>query len=239
MLNPQIIVALELVKENDLFKIIDQLDPRQCRLKVGKALFTQYGPALIQQLQSRGFEIFLDLKFHDIPHTVAQAVIAAADCGVWMLTLHAGGGEAMLRAAVAALQGRERAPLLIAVTVLTSLQDSDLRPLGMVGTVSQQVDRLANLAQQSGMSGVVCSAQEAKQLKARLGDRFILVTPGIRPHNVAAQDQRRLMTPAQAVANGADYLVIGRPITQAFDPAAALQQIQHSIEPVPSLSASS
>jgi orotidine-5'-phosphate decarboxylase len=222
-----IIVALELAESGALFQLVDSLDPQKCRLKVGKALFTRYGPSLLRQLQARGFDIFLDLKFHDIPHTVAQAVTAAADLGVWMITLHTSGGPKMLEAAVMALNSfNAPVPHLVGVTLLTSLNEDDLPLLGMTGSVSQQVERLASLAKNCGLDGVVCSAQEARRLKVLCGSAFMLVTPGIRAEGLAVQDQQRLMTPQRAIEAGADYLVIGRPITQAVDPAAALEEVQ-------------
>lgn len=231
MLNPCIIVALELAKAGDLLRVVDCLDPQQCRLKVGQALFTRYGPSLVQQLQARGFDVFLDLKFHDIPHTVAQAVTAAADLGVWMITLHTSGGPKMLEAAVTALNSfKAPAPQLVGVTLLTSLHEDDLPRLGIPGSASQQVERLAALAKNSGLDGVVCSAQEARRLRSLCGSPFTLVTPGIRPEGSATHDQQRCMAPAPALAAGADYLVIGRPITQAVDPAAALREVQQGLQ---------
>ncbi|HAT04323.1 MAG TPA: orotidine-5'-phosphate decarboxylase [Aeromonas salmonicida] len=204
----------------------DQIDPRSCRLKVGKEMFTLFGPSLVKTLQQRGFEIFLDLKFHDIPNTVAKAVAASAELGVWMVNVHASGGERMMRAArEALLPYGDKAPLLIGVTVLTSMEQSDMARLGLDVSPAEQVIRLATLAKTAGLDGVVCSAEEASELKALLGSDFKLVTPGIRPSGSAAGDQRRVMTPLAAVQAGADYLVIGRPITQAADPAAVLGAI--------------
>lgn len=229
-LNQCIIVALELAEIGALFRLVECLNPQACRLKVGKALFTRHGPSLVQQLQRRGFEVFLDLKFHDIPHTVAQAVTAAADLGVWMITLHASGGPKMLEAAVAALNSfKAKAPQLVGVTLLTSLHEDDLPLLGITGSASQQVERLAVLAKNCGLDGVVCSAQEARQLRSLCGTPFTLVTPGIRLEDSDAHDQQRLMAPGPALAAGADYLVIGRPITQAVDPAAALRELQQAL----------
>lgn len=230
MLNQCIIVALELAEPEALFRLVESLNPQACRLKVGKALFTRYGPSLVQQLQTRGFDVFLDLKFHDIPQTVAQAVTAAADLGVWMITLHASGGPKMLEAAVTALNSfKGKAPQLVGVTLLTSLQTDDLPLLGITGSASQQVERLAALAKNCGLDGVVCSAQEARQLRSLCGTPFTLVTPGIRLEGTAAHDQQRLMAPGPAIAAGADYLVIGRPITQAVDPAAVLREVQQAL----------
>jgi orotidine-5'-phosphate decarboxylase len=199
-------------------------------VKVGKELFVAAGPAVVDALQSRGFEVFLDLKFHDIPNTVAGACRAAARLGVWMLNVHASGGEAMMRAARDAVAIASRPPILIAVTILTSLSDADLGAVGYGGTVIANVDRLARLAAASGLDGVVCSAQEAAALRTALGGQFTLVTPGIRLPGAARDDQARVLTPAEAVRQGAHYLVIGRPITQAPDPVAALLSIRQSLQ---------
>ena len=222
---PRIIVALDYPDAARALAMAGRLDPRQCRVKVGKELFTRAGPELVRQLASRGFDVFLDLKFHDIPHTVAQAVKAAAELGVWMVNVHALGGRAMLQAARAALADLSQPPLLIAVTVLTSLDENELHEVGLGGAVEDNVNRLAALAQQAGLDGVVCSAREARSLRARFGPRFQLVTPGIRPGGADLNDQKRSMTPAEALRAGSDYLVIGRPITQAGDPAAALEAV--------------
>ncbi len=222
---PRIIVALDYPEAAQALAMAAQLDPRHCRVKVGKELFTRGGPELVRQLASRGFDVFLDMKFHDIPNTVAQAVKAAAELGVWMVNVHALGGRKMLAAARAALADVPRPPLLIAVTVLTSLDETELHEIGLSGSVADNVSRLAALAQQAGLDGVVCSAQEARSLRARFGPRFQLVTPGIRPGGAALNDQKRSMTPAEAMRAGADYLVIGRPITQAPEPSAVLQAI--------------
>lgn len=222
---PRIVVALDYADPDEALAMAGRLDPRQCRLKVGKELFTRGGPALVRQLVAGGFEVFLDLKFHDIPHTVAQAVKAAAELGVWMVNVHALGGRKMLQAARAALDDVPRRPLLIAVTVLTSLDEAELHEVGLAGAVEDNVSRLAALTQQCGLDGVVCSAREARSLRARFGPRFQLVTPGIRPGGADLNDQKRSMTPVEALRAGADYLVIGRPITQAADPRQALQTI--------------
>lgn len=222
---PRIVVALDYADPAEAVAMAGRLDPRQCRLKVGKELFTRGGPALVRQLVAGGFEVFLDLKFHDIPNTVAQAVKAAAELGVWMVNVHALGGRKMLQAARAALDDVPRRPLLIAVTVLTSLDEAELHEVGLAGAVEDNVNRLAALTQQCGLDGVVCSAREARSLRARFGPRFQLVTPGIRPGGVDLNDQKRSMTPVEALRAGADYLVIGRPITQAADPRQALQTI--------------
>lgn len=221
-----VIVALDYEKQADALALVSQLDPSLCRLKVGKEMFTHFGPQFVKALQQRHFDVFLDLKFHDIPNTVAKAVSAAADLGVWMVNVHASGGSRMMKAAQEALQrfGDNR-PKLIAVTVLTSMEQQDLTELGITLTPAEQVMKLAGLAAQSGLDGVVCSAQEASMLKQQFGSAFQLVTPGIRLANSAADDQRRVMTPSAAKAVGVDYMVIGRPITKAADPLAALQAI--------------
>ncbi len=230
MSDPRVLIALDYDQPAAALALAERLDSNACRLKVGKELFTRGGPQLVQGLQQRGFELFLDLKFHDIPNTVAQAVRAAADLGVWMVNVHACGGSRMLNAAREALisYGAQR-PKLIAVTVLTSMSDADLAELGMTIGATAQVERLARLSRDCGLDGVVCSAREAAQMKLDLGSDFITVTPGIRPSGSAADDQQRTMTPAAAVAAGADYLVIGRPITKAADPLAALAAINAEI----------
>ncbi|KGE03319.1 orotidine-5'-phosphate decarboxylase [Pseudohaliea rubra] len=220
-----VIVALDYADGDAALALADRLDPALCRVKVGKELFTAAGPALVEALQARGFQIFLDLKFHDIPNTVAGAVRAAAELGVWMVNVHAGGGRRMLEAAVAALADRRDKPLLIAVTVLTSLADADLAELGYAESARERVQRLARLTAEAGLDGVVCSAQEAPQLRAAHGPGFQLVTPGIRAAGDAVGDQRRVVTPAEGLALGADYLVIGRSITGSADPAGALSAI--------------
>lgn len=222
---PRLIVALDYPQAAPALALAARLDPALCRLKVGKELFTAAGPALVETLQQRGHEVFLDLKFHDIPNTVAGAVRAAAGLGVWMVNVHASGGRRMLEAARAAVAASARPPLLIAVTVLTSLERADLAETGLDVEPATQVDRLAVLSRDCGLDGVVCSAQEAARLRALCGADFRLVTPGIRPASSEAGDQRRTMTPAGALAAGADYLVIGRPVTGAPDPAAALADI--------------
>ena len=224
-----VIVALDFPAAAPALELAARLSPELCRLKVGKELFTRCGPALVEQLQQRGFEIFLDLKFHDIPNTVAGAVRAAAELGVWMVNVHAGGGRRMMTAAAEALQGFSTPPLLIGVTVLTSLSDADLAELGYAESAHQRVLRLAALARDSGLDGVVCSAMEAPQLRQAHGAAFCLVTPGIRLAGDDAGDQRRVVTPAQAIAGGADYLVIGRSVTGAPDPLAALRRIRDEL----------
>lgn len=220
-----IIVALDYTSTNAALSLADQLDPTLCRVKVGKELFTREGPSVVTALQARGFEVFLDLKFHDIPNTVASAVHAAADLGVWMVNVHASGGRRMMTAARERLQQHHYSTLLIAVTVLTSSERSDLAEIGLDVEPIIQVQRLAKLTDDCGLHGVVCSAQEATVLRAAHTQPFALVTPGIRPLGSASDDQRRVMTPKQAVDAGVDYMVIGRPITQAANPIAALQAI--------------
>ncbi|MEQ1773869.1 MAG: orotidine-5'-phosphate decarboxylase [Burkholderiales bacterium] len=233
MNDPKIIVALDYPDARAAQEMAARLDPALCRVKVGKELFTAAGPALVQTLVARGFGVFLDLKFHDIPNTVASACKAAARLGVWMMNVHASGGSAMMHAAREALAGGEQRPKLIAVTVLTSMAQTDLADIGMQGRPEEAVLRLARLAQKAGLDGVVCSAQEAAALRAECGARFSLVTPGIRladpAPDRAKDDQKRVMTPRAAVDAGANYLVIGRPITQAADPVAMLQRILQEI----------
>jgi orotidine-5'-phosphate decarboxylase len=225
-----VIVALDVPEARDALALAARLDPKLCRVKVGKELFTSAGPSVVSRLQERGFEVFLDLKFHDIPNTVAGACRAAARLGVWMMDVHASGGEAMMRAAREAIEGVARPPLLIAVTILTSLSDEELVAVGFSGGAAENVERLARLARTSGMDGVVCSAQEAPVLRRSTGDDFTLVTPGIRLPGDAKGDQARIVTPRDAVKMGADYLVIGRPITQSPDPAATLESIRATLE---------
>ena len=224
-----IIVALDFDNAATALALSERLEPALCRLKVGKELFTRAGPALVEQLQGRGFEVFLDLKFHDIPNTVAGAVRAAADLGVWMVNVHAAGGGRMMAAARAALEPFARPPLLIAVTVLTSMSREDLLELGYEEEPQQRVLRLAQLAAANGMDGVVCSARESSLLRRACGQDFTLVTPGIRMSGDSADDQRRVVTPADAIAQGSDYLVIGRSITGAEDPIAKLTEIHDNL----------
>ncbi|WP_446029826.1 orotidine-5'-phosphate decarboxylase [Lelliottia amnigena] len=225
-----VVVALDYNNRDSALAFVDLIDPRDCRLKVGKEMFTLFGPQIVRDLQQRGFDIFLDLKFHDIPNTTAHAVAAAADLGVWMVNVHASGGARMMTAAREALVpfGKD-APLLIAVTILTSMEASDLLDLGVTLSPADQAERLARLTQNCGLDGVVCSAQEAVRFKSALGNNFKLVTPGIRPQGSEAGDQRRIMTPEEALAAGVDYMVIGRPITQSADPALTLKAINTSL----------
>ena len=225
----RVIVALDFPDAGAALAAAGRLDPALCRVKVGKELFVSAGPAIVGQLQERGFEVFLDLKFHDIPNTVAGACRAAARLGVWMLNVHASGGSAMMRAAREAVAAFPRPPLLIGVTVLTSLSDAELGEVGFAGSAADNVGRLARLAAASGLDGVVCSAEEAAMLRDALGAGFVTVTPGIRLAGDAKGDQARVVTPGDAVRLGAHYLVIGRPVTQAADPAATLQSIVRSL----------
>jgi orotidine-5'-phosphate decarboxylase len=226
---PRIIVALDYPDTKDALALASRLDPKLCRVKVGKELYTAAGPSLVEELQKSGFGIFLDLKYHDIPSTAAAACLAAARLGVWMLNVHALGGRAMMLAAREALAKAGRPPKLIAVTVLTSLGAADMAEIGLGGSPRDAVLRLAQLAQACGLDGVVCSPQETSTLRRQFGKNFCLVTPGIRPADSPQDDQSRVATPRQAVANGADYLVIGRPITRAPDPIAALRSINAEI----------
>ncbi|NQZ42385.1 MAG: orotidine-5'-phosphate decarboxylase [Moritella sp.] len=230
MQDSKVVVALDYADEASALNFVDKINPSQCRLKVGKEMFTLFGPEFVRKLVARDFDVFLDLKFHDIPNTVAKAVAAAAELGVWMVNVHACGGQRMMEAAKAALVPYgDKAPILIAVTVLTSMEQEDLAQMGVNITPAEQVIRLATLTQKSGLDGVVCSSQEAAMLKEALGKSFQLITPGIRPAGSAAGDQRRIMTPVEAVAAGADYLVIGRPITQAESPMQVLTEINDSL----------
>lgn len=226
----KIIVALDFEKEAEALALVDQIDPSLCRLKVGKEMFTTLGINFVKQLHQRNFDVFLDLKYHDIPNTVARAVRSAADLGVWMVDLHASGGLRMMEDAKKILEpyGKD-APLLIAVTVLTSMEDLDLLQIGINASPMEQVLRLAHLTQRAGLDGVVCSSQEVEILRNACGEDFKLVTPGIRPIGTDFGDQRRVMTPTAAIRAGSDYLVIGRPITQADNPAEVLRSINVSI----------
>ena len=226
----KIIVALDYEKEAEALALVDQIDPSLCRLKVGKEMFTTLGINLVKQLHQRNFDVFLDLKYHDIPNTVARAVRSAADLGVWMVDLHASGGLRMMEEAKRILEpyGKD-APLLIAVTVLTSMEDLDLLQIGINASPMEQVLRLAHLTHRAGLDGVVCSPQEVEILRNACGEEFKLVTPGIRPIGADFGDQRRVMTPTAAIRAGSDYLVIGRPITKADNPAEVLRSINASI----------
>lgn len=231
MTDPKVVVALDFAKKEEALSFVDRVDPSLCRLKVGKEMFTYLGPQFVEHLVRKNFDVFLDLKFHDIPTTVAKAVTASAELGVWMVNVHASGGRKMMEQAKNALSifGKD-APLLIAVTVLTSMEQSDLAEIGIDCTPFEHVQRLAKLTQSSGLDGVVCSAQEAAVLKSNLGSEFKLITPGIRlDTSVKTDDQSRVMTPKDAVIAGSDYLVIGRPITKAEDPLSVLQQINASL----------
>ncbi len=228
-----IIVALDFPAQAPALALVDRLDPDRCRLKVGKELFTRLGPEFVRHLRGRGFEVFLDLKFHDIPNTVAAACEAAADLGVWMVNVHCAGGTAMIAAARKRLDQAAsqvgQAPLLVGVTVLTSLDAADLAAIGCPGDPRERVLGLAALGHRAGLAGVVCSPREAAAVRAAMGPAFLLVTPGVRPAGADQGDQKRVMTPAEALAAGADYLVIGRPITGAPDPAAALAAIEQQL----------
>lgn len=225
----KVIVALDYNNPALANQFVDSICPNLCKLKVGKELFTLAGPEFVKGLVNKGFDVFLDLKFHDIPNTVSSAVKAAADLGVWMTDIHASGGCRMMEGARNALEQCGSDMLLIAVTVLTSFDQNDMDELGLYCSPEEQVHRLAALAKSSGMNGVVSSAMEAKGLRQALGDEFTLVTPGIRPASAAGDDQRRVVTPSQAIANGSSYLVIGRPITQSENPAATLLEINKEI----------
>lgn len=229
--DPKIVVALDYADAANALRLIQGLDPTLCRVKVGKELFTAAGPQLVEALVNKGFGVFLDLKFHDIPNTVAKACEAASRLGVWMLNVHASGGIAMMQAAREGVAKSGCKPLLIAVTVLTSMDQTTLNLIGVQGNLQDQVLNLAKLTQQSGLDGVVCSAQEAPVLRSALGKDFCLVTPGIRPANASLDDQSRVVTPVQALQLGSSYLVIGRPITQAANPFKALQAISQEIAP--------
>lgn len=227
MSDPRIIVALDFPDQTAALNLAVKLDHRLCRLKIGKELFTLAGPQLVEKLMRRGFDVFLDLKFHDIPNTVAAACRAASGLGVWMVNVHALGGSKMLLAARQALTGKETK--LIAVTLLTSMDHDDLNEVGISGTPEAVVQRLALLAQRCGLDGVVCSALEAASLRKAVGQDFCLVTPGIRSLDDSQDDQARIATPTMAIRNGANYLVIGRPITRSSDPLKALQRLSEEI----------
>ncbi|MET0047835.1 MAG: orotidine-5'-phosphate decarboxylase [Sedimenticola sp.] len=227
--DPRIIVALDFPAEAPALELVSSLDPSLCRLKVGKEMFTRLGPAFVEKLAARGFDIFLDLKFHDIPNTVAAACAAAADLGVWMMNVHASGGRKMMETARDRLEGLSQRPLLIGVTILTSMGEEDIAEVGYSGTPADNVSRLARLADASGLDGIVCSPLEASVVRPDVSGDFLLVTPGVRPAFASTDDQKRIMTPRNALENGADMLVIGRPITAAADPMEALRLIQGEI----------
>jgi len=229
MNDSKIIVALDYANAQEALALVEQLHPSQCKLKVGKELFTAAGPALVEKLVAKDFNVFLDLKFHDIPNTVAKACKAASDLGVWMLNVHASGGRTMMQAALEGVDQSNANPYLIAVTVLTSMNQASLTEIGIQASIEAQVLKLATLTQTAGLHGVVCSAQEASLLRKQVQTDFLLVTPGIRPANTSQDDQSRIVTPADALAQGASYLVIGRPVTQAAEPAQALADIVASM----------
>jgi orotidine-5'-phosphate decarboxylase len=222
-------VALDYDSADAALAMAESLDPSLCRVKVGNELFTRGGPALVEALQGQGLDVFLDLKFHDIPNTVAAAVRASAELGVWMVNVHSSGGARMMEAAREALEGYARRPLLIGVTVLTSMSADDLREIGHRDSPAERVLALASLTRQCGLDGVVCSAQESAMLREHCGEAFKLVTPGIRLAGDAAGDQRRVVTPSDALANGSNFLVIGRSITRAEDPVATLVRIHSDL----------
>jgi len=227
--DPKVVVALDFSTLATAQDLLLKLDPSTCRVKVGKELFSLAGPGFVEQAVSQGFDVFLDLKFHDIPNTVAAACSVAADLGVWMINVHASGGRRMMAAAAERLAQHRQRPHLIAVTLLTSLAEEDLAEIGWVGSPATNVGRLAALAEDSGLDGVVCSPREAQVLRVAHAADFLLVTPGVRPLGAATDDQRRIMTPADAIRAGASYLVIGRPITAASDPQARLVAINAEV----------
>lgn len=227
MNDARIIVALDYAERKPAVALADRLDPSVCKLKVGLELFVSEGPGIVEQLVGKGFDVFLDLKFHDIPNTVAQACRAAAATGAWMINIHALGGQRMMAAAREAIDSCDHKPLLIGVTILTSHADEELAQIGLTGTASEMVSHLTDQVRISGLDGVVCSPHEASALRKQAGEDFVLVTPGVRPVGADVADQRRVMTPREALAAGASYLVIGRPITQADDPAVRAREIAH------------
>ena len=226
---PRVIIALDFPSTGPALELLDRIEPGQCRVKIGKEMFTRAGPSFVEQVAGRGFEIFLDLKYHDIPNTVAAACAAAADMGVWMMNVHASGGRKMMTAAAERLAGLDRRPLLIGVTVLTSLAQEDIAEIGYAGSPADNVLRLAALAEESGLDGVVCSPLEVGPLRAQRSAGFRLVTPGVRPAGASLDDQKRIMTPGDAIRAGASYLVVGRPITAAEDPPASLAAINAEV----------
>lgn len=220
-----IVVALDFPTMQAALAMADQLDPALCRLKVGKELYTASGPKIIEELHKRNYEVFLDLKFHDIPNTCAKACGVAADLGVWMVNVHASGGRRMMEAAKNEILKKTHQPLLIGVTVLTSMEQNDIAEIGLDIAPLVQVERLASLAKQSGLDGVVCSSKEVAIIKQNIGSDFLTVTPGIRPAGSHIGDQKRIMTPVEAISAGVDYMVIGRPITQSADPRVSCESI--------------
>ncbi len=229
MMTSKVIVALDFNNLTEVMEFVQQIKPSECRLKVGKELFTAYGPQIIRELQALGFEIFLDLKFHDIPNTVYKAIRVASDLGVWMVNVHASGGREMLTKARQAIEDSQHKPLLIAVTILTSLSESAVAEIGYQHSLVEQTLHLARLSYECGLDGVVCSAHEAAAIKLATSAEFLTVTPGIRLNTDKVDDQTRIMTPSIAVASGADYLVIGRPITKSVLPIETLQGINQSL----------
>lgn len=228
--NSPVIVALDFANATDALNLAKQLDPTKCRVKVGKELFTRVGPSIVEQLHELGFDVFLDLKFHDIPNTTAQAVLAAAEMGVWMVNIHATAGAVAMKTVMSRLQEKALNTKVIAVTVLTSMDEAQLSGIGLTKPVDQVVKDLAQLTHDNGLNGIVCSAQEAQMLREHFADDFLLVTPGIRMADDASDDQKRICTPKQAMENGSSYLVIGRSITKAADPLAALDKILESLK---------
>lgn len=229
MAEAKIIIALDYSSSEEALILVRQLKPELCKLKIGKELFTIAGPNLVRELVDMGYDVFLDLKFHDIPNTVAQACKAAANLGVWMLNVHALGGQKMLLAAREAVNSTQHTPLLIAVTILTSMAEEDLQQIGINGTPQENVERLAKLSEEAELDGVVCSSKEVQFLRQTIKPNFKLITPGIRPAGSNVDDQKRIMTPYDAIQAGSDYLVIGRPITKATDPLQALIDINNQL----------
>ncbi len=227
---PRIIVALDYPAAEPALDLLDKLDPELCRVKVGKEMFTRLGPDFVKGINERGFDVFLDLKYHDIPNTVAAACKAAADLGVWMVNVHTSGGRKMMEAARDALEASAHRPLLIGVTILTSLGREDIAEVGFEGEPGENVVRLAELGKSSGIDGVVCSPLETEAIRAAVGDDFLLVTPGVRPGGSASDDQKRIKTPGDAIRGGSSYLVIGRPITAASDPMRSLEAIRAEVD---------
>lgn len=230
--DPKVLIALDFPSTEQALNFVKLLSSDHCRLKVGKELFALGGPEMVKVLIDQGFDVFLDLKYHDIPNTVAKACKAAAEMGVWMVNVHALGGRKMMMAAKKAISESKHQPILIAVTILTSMESEDLAEIGLPNNPKENVLRLANLAKSSGLDGVVCSAQEAEMLHSQIGEDFCLVTPGIRPKSAAVNDQKRIMTPEDAIKSGASYLVVGRPITQSDNPVASLNAINNEVSAV-------